>query len=63
MARDESLIKAIEDAGHVPEGFKERHPGAHLCPDWDFMLIWDGCPEMGGCLCGMANGGHNGNSI
>ena len=51
MDREQELIKAIEDSWHVPMYFKEDHPGAHLCPDWDFMLIWDGCPEMGCCLC------------
>lgn len=23
----------------------------HYCPDWDYMAIWDGCPEMEACTC------------
>ena len=23
----------------------------HYCPEWDYMLIWDGCPEMEVCIC------------
>jgi hypothetical protein len=24
----------------------------HFCPDWDFMLLVPGCPELGVCNCG-----------
>ena len=51
MTREQELIKAIEDDGHVPMYFKKDHSGAHLCPEWDFMLIWNGCSEMDACIC------------
>ncbi len=25
----------------------------HLCPDWDFLFIVPGNPEMSGCTCNM----------
>lgn len=25
--------------------------GYHYCPDWDFLLIWPGCPEYESCYC------------
>lgn len=27
---------------------------AHYCPDWDFMWIGDGDPEIEACCCGEA---------
>jgi hypothetical protein len=29
-------------------------PGFHYCPDWDFLPICHGSPEMDACLCGVA---------
>ncbi len=41
----------IERDGVIPEDFKDSHPGAHFCKDWDFMLIWETTAEWEACLC------------
>lgn len=38
--------EAIYEAAYM-RGEKQ----VHYCPDWDFMPIWLGCPEMSGCTC------------
>ncbi len=43
--------REIEKAGVIPPGFRDEHPGAHFCADWDFMLIWKGTAEWDACLC------------
>lgn len=41
----------IEKDGVITPEFREAHPGAHFCADWDFMLIWKDTAEWDACLC------------
>lgn len=45
----------IEKVGVITPEFREEHPGAHFCADWDFMVIWKGTPEWDACLCTVKN--------
>lgn len=45
------LIVEADKAGYITRWDADRLPGAHFCPDWDFMLVAHGMPEMDACTC------------
>lgn len=45
------LVQEIERTGVVPGWLKSKVPTFHLCPDWDFMAVWEGTSEYDCCLC------------
>lgn len=40
-----------ETTGVMSKELKDSQPTAHFCPDWDFLVIWEGCSEFEACLC------------
>ena len=45
-----ALARIDRDETFDDEG-RKLLPGIHFCPDWDYMPVFNDCPEKEGCTC------------
>lgn len=48
------LYRWVDRRGKVPRWVRWLWPRTHFCPDWDFLLLTDGDPDLECCTCGFA---------
>lgn len=45
-------FREIDNGSLINEQDRKLFPGIHFCPEWDYLLIWDGLTnEMACCIC------------
>lgn len=48
----EELVKAVKsEPNEMQQVLSDIGHGWHFCPEWDYMWIGPGCPEMEACCC------------